>query len=61
MIFQEPKIKTITNLEKAIGKKTVAELIGAYIEKPEGKPTLVPSSDKRPELNSADDDFTEIN
>lgn len=61
VIYQDPKIKTITNLEKAIGKKTVAELIGEYIEKPQGKPTLVPESDKRPELNSADEDFTELN
>lgn len=30
-----------------------------YIEKPQGKPTLVPESDKRPAMNTAKNDFME--
>ena len=44
----------ITQLEKNCGKKKLAEVIGELIEKPQGKPVLVPESDKREELNSAD-------
>lgn len=37
----------ITTLEKNIGKKLFNELCEQYIVKPQGKPTLVPESDKR--------------
>lgn len=37
----------ITTLEKNIGKKLFNELCEEYIIKPQGKPTLVPESDKR--------------
>ena len=37
----------ITTLEKNIGKKLFNELCEQYIIKPQGKPTLVPESDKR--------------
>jgi len=37
----------ITALEKNIGKKLFNELCDQYIIKPQGKPTLVPESDKR--------------
>ncbi|WP_217598022.1 DUF2800 domain-containing protein [Cohnella sp. GbtcB17] len=47
----------IGDLEKAIGKKELATLIGELIIKPSGKPVLVPETDKRPELNSLDEDF----
>ena len=40
-----------------LGKKKFNELLGDQIYKPPGKPALVPESDKRPELNSAIDDF----
>ena len=50
--FMRPReLKTITDLERLTGKKRLAELCGQYIVKPEGKPTLVPESDKRPALN----------
>lgn len=40
----------ITDLEKLIGgKKKLTDLIGGFIEKPQGKPTLVPADDKRPD------------
>lgn len=55
------ELKTITDLEKVIGKKTFAALLGDCVEKPQGKPTLVPITDKRPEFNQAADDFKDIN
>jgi len=46
------KLLGIGDLEKLIGKTTLADLVGEYIVKPPGSPTLVLESDKRPELNS---------
>ena len=45
-----------------MGKKQFSEILGDLVVKPEGKPTLVPLSDKRPELqiSTAADDFTNI-
>jgi hypothetical protein len=37
-------------MEKDFGKKKVAEILGSLITKPQGKPTLAPESDKRPEF-----------
>ena len=56
-IMTTPKLQNITFLEKIVGKKDFAEIVGEYIEKPQGKPTLVPVSDKRPELGSVTNDF----
>ena len=51
----------ITEMEKLMGKKTFAEVLGGLVIKPHGKPTLVPASDKRPAIHSgANHDFTEI-
>ena len=53
---------TITEMERLMGKKTFAEVLGALVVKPQGKPTLVPASDKRPAITSsgAKQDFTEL-
>lgn len=51
--YLKTSLLTLSNLEKSIGKKQVSSLIGDFIVKPSGKPTLVPEDDKRPELNSA--------
>ncbi|WCC79717.1 DUF2800 domain-containing protein [Cutibacterium equinum] len=58
----ERKLKTITALEKQLGKKRFTELLGDLVVKPAGKPALVPESDKRPALDiqSATDEFSEI-
>lgn len=53
-IFKPRELEGITNLQKVLGKKGVAEYLEAYIEKPEGKPTLVPESDKRPAINTVE-------
>lgn len=42
------KVLGITEMQKQLGKKLFNELLGNLIEKPQGKPTLVPESDKRP-------------
>lgn len=49
-IYKPLELITLTQMEKDFGKKKVAEIIGALIEKPQGKPTLAPESDKRPEF-----------
>jgi Protein of unknown function (DUF2800) len=54
-------IRGITAMEKTIGKKVFNEVLSDLVVKPSGKPTLVPESDKRPELNStaaAAEDFS---
>lgn len=55
------ELRSITDLEKLIGKKRFATLCADYINKPQGKPTLVPDSDKRPAFNAAATDFQDIN
>lgn len=45
-------LKGITEIERLLGKKRFAELLSEYVVKPAGRPTLVPESDKRPEINS---------
>ena len=52
-IYKPKELLGITAMEKLVGAKKLAELVGGLIEKPAGSPTLVPVSDKRPELNSA--------
>lgn len=55
----EKKLLGITAMQKLLGKSRFEELLTPYIEKPQGKPTLVRSSDKRPEWNTAKNDFME--
>lgn len=57
--YMKPReLKTITDLEKVIGKKRFNEICSQWIDKPQGKPTLVPESDKRHELST--DDFQNV-
>lgn len=52
----------MTEMQKMMGKAKFEEILGDLIYKPPGKPTLVPSSDKRPAMNVADakNEFNEI-
>ena len=59
-IFKKSLIP-ITEMEKLMGKKTFAEVLGGLVIKPQGQPTLVPASDKRPAIHTgAKHDFTEF-
>ena len=55
----ERKVLGVTAMQKLLGKTRFEELLAPYIEKPQGKPTLVPESDKRPAMNTAKNDFME--
>jgi hypothetical protein len=56
----EHKVLGITAMTSLLGKKRFEEVLGSYIEKPQGKPTLVPDCDKRPAIHTAQQDFIEI-
>lgn len=60
-IWQQ-RLKTITALEKQLGKKRFNELFAGLVVKPAGKPALVPETDKRPALKTcgADTEFSPI-
>lgn len=53
------ELKTISDLEKLLTKKGFNTLLGEYVVKPQGKPTLVEDTDPRPAMSSAKDDFSE--
>lgn len=62
----EHKVLGVTAMTKLLGRTKFEELLSGFIEKPQGKPTLVPMSDKRPAMNNnkaaeAADDFKEEN
>ncbi len=52
----------ITEMERLMGKQTFKEVLGGLVIKPQGKPTLVSISDKRPAITTADakTEFTEF-
>ena len=60
-IFRKSLIP-ITEMEKLMSKKEFNRILGALVEKPQGRPTLVPVTDKRPALTNtgAGEEFTEI-
>lgn len=55
----EQKLLGITAMQKMLGKARFEEVLAGLVEKPQGKPTLVPESDKRPAMNNAKSDFSE--
>lgn len=55
----EKKLLGITAMTKLLGKTKFENLLSELIEKPQGKPTLVPITDKRKEINTANEDFKE--
>ncbi len=52
--------KTLAQLEKLLGTVKFKELVGEFVTKPQGKPTLAPESDSRKEFNSAAADFAGV-
>jgi hypothetical protein len=50
----------VTDMTKLLTKKRFEELLGAYMDKPQGKPTLAPLTDKRPEFVPAADEFENL-
>lgn len=55
----EHKVLGVTAMQKLLGKSRFDELLSPFIENPQGKPTLVPESDKRPAMSTAASDFKE--
>lgn len=59
-MLYERKPVTAPALEKALGKKLFAEIADGLVRKQQGKPTLVPASDKRPPYNAAEAAFQPV-
>ena len=62
-VWRPQELRTLTELEKTVGRKAFATLSEGCVAKPPDKPTLVPEADKRPAWNPAAADFAglEIN
>ncbi len=58
-IMKPQELIGVTDMTKLLTKKTFEELLGDYLEKPQGKPTLAPVSDKRSEFKPAEE-FTNL-
>lgn len=59
-LVYDRKPKTLTELEKLMGKADFKEKIGSFVYKPPGKPTLAPASDKREAYSPAATDFAGV-
>ena len=59
-LVYERKPKTLTEIEKLMGKTEFANKLGGYVVKPLGKPTLAPMTDKREPYNPAAADFAGV-
>ncbi len=54
------KVLGITAMTKLLGRSRFQELLGSFIYKPQGKPTLAPESDTRPAISINDFQDTEV-
>lgn len=54
-IYKPQELITLTALDKLVGKKRLAEVLGGVITHKESKPSLVSEDDKRPKLDILDD------
>lgn len=52
--------KSLAQLEKLLGSSKFNELVGKFVFKPQGKPTLASADDKRPVFNNAAADFSSV-
>ena len=57
----EHKLLGVTAMTALLGKKQFNDILGGLTCKPQGKPTLVPESDKRPAMTTITEDFKEEN
>ncbi len=55
----EHNVLGITAMTKLLGKTKFNELLSELVHKPQGKPVLVPESDRRKPMNTAINDFKE--
>jgi hypothetical protein len=60
MFLKPAELIGVTDMTKLLTKKRFEELLGAYMDKPQGKPTLAPLTDKRPEFVPAADEFENL-
>ena len=56
----EHRLLGISAMEKLLGRKKFSEVLGELVDRPQGKPTLVPASDKRPALSDVESEFNAI-
>ncbi|HWQ74499.1 MAG TPA: DUF2800 domain-containing protein [Syntrophomonas sp.] len=59
-VYIKQSLYGIGELEKRVGKKELTSILDGLIIKPPGSPVLVPETDNRPELNSMEKDFENI-
>ena len=57
----EHKVLGVTAMTTLLGKKQFNDILGGLVIKPQGKPTLVPDSDKRPAMTNIINEFMEDN
>ena len=57
----EHKVLGVTAMTTMLGKKQFNDILGGLVTKPQGKPTLVPDSDKRPAMTNIINEFMEDN
>lgn len=57
----EHKVLGVTAMTTLLGKKQFNDILGGLVIKPQGKPTLVPDSDKRPAMTTIINEFMEDN
>lgn len=57
----EHKVLGVTAMTTMLGKKQFNDILGGLVAKPQGKPTLVPNSDKRPAMTNIINEFMEDN
>ena len=54
-IYRPRELKTLTELERSLGRKRFREVLGEYVTKAPGKPALVEDGDPRPHYKGADE------
>ena len=58
--YEERKLKTPSKVQKLVGKQAFDALLEKFVYQGDGALTLVPASDKRPEVSSAEADFSDL-